>query len=155
MKFLKFKKSRNIIIFSFLVITSCQKEKYEPTVLDGYLENYVGKWNWDYTLFQYDECLQDINEIDTFNTTNTGDTYAIEFIKEGQINFFKNGINYRSHDIVEQETHNESIISFWFLLDNDENMPQLAILSNNSLLFTNFPFRREYCSYVSNQFIKE
>ena len=89
---------RNLgIVFVIIIsLASCRKDR-----LEGTSEVLLGKWEWEYTIRSYDNPYIGLyNSLDTIYPSDIGETYQLEFEKDGYVNYFKDNSLTDSYRVV-------------------------------------------------------
>ncbi len=97
----------SIILLGLLFIFSCNKEK--PDTLEGEKSIFVGTWNWDYTVHHHNWCDAFPSKIDTLTPSSENHTFKIQFLEEGKVIYWQDGIKINEYDL------------FFTLFDGDQS----------------------------------
>jgi hypothetical protein len=148
---------------------SCKKDR-----LKDEKEVLVGVWRWEYSVRDNNPGTNSLpHYIDTITPLTEGDTYKMEFCKNGKVHFYKNGQVTEKRRIVFRSWNSENNIAnkFEIMLDNDQskilggdfNFVNEDLIRDSLAVLFYFPFseRDENCdpSYFdcskTNIFVKE
>ncbi len=156
--------NRWLILLVGLILIGCKKEK--PEVLEGEKSIFVGTWNWSYTTHRHNFCEGGAVVTDTLTPETENHAFKIQFLEEGKIIFFQDGINIAEHSIFFNE-YKESIACS-ILIDSkkfniafapEESSKFSGCINSNmikSVFFEEFLFPfTPGCEEYSNFFIKE
>ncbi len=146
------------VLITFISFSSCNKDR-----LGGNKEALVGTWNWQRTDMSH-YCNGGI-EYETYESDTANETYRIEFLKEGIIQFYKNDILESEHFIkfnaigVQEDgivpSHRQ--IVFEIFLDGDGSNRISGTGTQKEMKISNYPFElEEDCHHwLKNYFRKE
>ena len=148
-----------ILIFTFvcLILSACKKDR-----LSAEKDILIGTWNWQHTDFSHycDGWL--VHE--TYDPTSENETYEIEFLKKGVIQFYKNDVLVSEHFIkfntasIQKEgiveSHKE--ISFDIFLDGNAETNITGKGTQNEMIISSYPFVLELeCHYWIRNYFKK
>ncbi len=156
-----------LILFVLAFITmACKKEKLvdEKEVL-------IGTWGWTHTAHTHNKCDYCCYEYDTIYANISEDTYKINFLKKGKLEFYKNNVLTDSKRIVFKHfTPLDSNAypngySFSIYLNNKKDEEDISnlffgrVLGDDNIIMTySYPFITHLdnpCEDYRNYFIKE
>lgn len=109
---------KNFILFIgiLLLALSCKKDhlKDEKEIL-------VGTWNWSSSDHSYGWCENETLE-EVLNTETEDNDYSLVFLRNGKVNYLKNGVVTETHRLVFYTFNNSSEpITFAIYLDNNQD----------------------------------
>jgi hypothetical protein len=150
---------KQLLIISVLLLSlaSCNKNKTKKDPLEGNVAFLEGSWDWQWTRHLYDYCDPQVSGVDTIFANSVQDTYSLNFLQEGIIEYYKN-------DILIEEKHicfktiieEEEKILFDIWPNEDHDFLHGCVWRDDSLFFGGFPYRfDEGCNLYVNCFTKE
>jgi hypothetical protein len=141
-----------------LAFASCNKNKTKKDPLEGNVAFLEGCWEWKYTRHKHDFCAPGTIEVDTIFSNEISDSYSINFIQDGFIEYYKNDLLLEEKhisfgDIIEVE----NTIYFDIFPNEDLDFLHGCTWRNDSLYFGGFPYRLDEngCNFYVNYFEKE
>lgn len=138
-----------IILISF---ASCKKDELtsEKSVLPG-------AWTWVYTEYSYGWC-QYYPAYHTILPGEDGNSYKVEFLQKGKVEFYKNGKVLKKGRIVFSyfEMVSEKEYIFYFNLDGKKDQP-VSGGGNQDTLYISYPYVEDKpdCENYLNFFVRE
>lgn len=138
----------NFIAFSLLFgFFSCKKDKLK----DG-AEILIGKWNWAYTIYEYDKCQQNGGYSEVLNPISEGLTYQMEFFEKGKVKFYEDNVEktefrvvFNYFELIDDTLFEGQMFHFIIYLDNNEEQ----ILSGRGSKDSLYTHQKPYVSYDS------
>lgn len=134
---------------------SCKKDrlKYEKEIL-------VGTWNWSSSDQSYGWCENETLE-EVLNTETEDNDYSLVFLRNGKVNYLKNGLVTETHRLVFYTFNNSSEpITFAIYLDNNQDDRKYELsgeIHDGQILksWGTFPFTYEHgCEQYISYFTK-
>lgn len=149
-----------LVLCLLLFITiSCRKDD-----LDGDKEIFAGKWKWDFTIRYYNGVG---GYQDTIFSSLSADTYQLEFLEKGIMNWYKNNEKIEKYRVIFNYWElgvngNAEILNYYkFSMELPKDEIFFGYLNRDTLITSDvFPFERTFESgigiiYVSNFFMRE
>ncbi len=150
-----FMKKSFLISLILVVAVSCKKDR-----LKDEKEILVGTWNWSSSDHSYGWCENETLE-EVLNTETEDNDYSLVFLRNGKVNYLKNGVVTETHRLVFYTFNNSSEpITFAIYLDNnqDDRMYELSGEIHDGQILKSwgtFPFAYEHgCEQYISYFTK-
>jgi hypothetical protein len=145
----------SILLLSF---ASCNKNKTKKDPLVGEVAFLVGSWEWILTTETYDFCNSQISEVDSILAPSIEDSYRLNFIEEGIIEYYKNEVLLdEQHVSLGEVIVNDSIVFLDIYPDENSDLRLSCVWDENRLSMNRFPFVSDSdgCLWRLNYFTKE
>jgi hypothetical protein len=132
-----------ILLGCICSLFSCKKDK-----LTGEYSALLGKWQWAYSIYEYDKCQQTGGLNNLINPVSEGRTFQIEFLEKGKVKFFENDLLLKEYRVVidawqpwsGMQPFPEAATNFVIYLNNDEETSFSGLIAGDSI----FTFRRPF-----------